>query len=72
LVVVVSEGQALKKFSLIAVVVGETCHMIVVVVMARGMMIRMMIQIVLDPEQLLKAMFNRIQNFHLSRVLLPY
>ena len=69
---VVSERQALKKFPLIAVVVGKTCHMIVVVVMARGMMICMMIQIVLDPEQLLKAMFNKIQNLYLSKVLLPY
>ena len=49
LVVVVSEGWALEKFSLVAVVSGETCCMMMVVVMVRGMMIRMMIQMVLDP-----------------------
>ena len=49
MVVVVSEGWALEKFSLVAVVSGETCCMMMVVVMVRGMMIRMMIQMVLDP-----------------------
>jgi len=58
-VVVVNKGWMPEKFSLIAVVVGETCHMIVVVVMVREMMIYMMIQMVLDPEQLLKAVSNR-------------
>ena len=70
LVVVVGEGQAPKRFPLVAVVVGETCHMMMVVVMVKGMMIRMMIQMVLDPGQLLKTMSNRAQNLHLSGVLL--
>ena len=72
LVVVVGEGQVPKRFPLVAVVGDETCRMMMVIVMVRGMMICMMIQIVLDPGQLLKAMSNRAQNFHLSRVLLPY
>jgi len=37
LVVVVGEGQAPKEFSLVAIVVGETFHMMIVVVMVRGM-----------------------------------
>jgi len=72
LVVVVGKGQALEKFPLVAVVGSETCHIMIVVVMVRGMMIHMMIQIVLDLGQLLKAMSNRVQNLHLSGVLLPY
>ena len=34
---VVGEGQAPKEFSLVAIVVGETFHMMIVVVMVRGM-----------------------------------
>jgi len=37
LVVVVGEEQAPKKFPLVAIVVGETFHMMIVVVMVRGM-----------------------------------
>jgi len=72
LVVVVGKGWVLKRFPLVAVVGSETCRMMMVIVMVRGMMICMMIQIVLDPGQLLKAMSNRAQNLHLSGVLLPY
>jgi len=49
LVVVVSEGWVPEKFSLVAVVGGETCCMMMVVVIVRGIMIRMMIQMVLNP-----------------------
>jgi len=72
LVVVVGKRQVPEKFPLVAIVVDETCHMMMVVVMVRGMMIHMMIQIVLDPGRLLKTMSNRVQNLHLSGVLLSY
>jgi len=36
-VVAAGEGQALEMFSLVAVVVVETCRMMVVVVMVMGM-----------------------------------
>jgi len=57
----------------VVAVVDETSCMMVVVVMVRGMMIHiLMIQMVFDPGQLLKAMSNRVQNLYLSEVLLPY
>ena len=40
---VVGEGWALEKFSLVTVIGSETCHIMIAVVMARGMMIHMMI-----------------------------
>ena len=72
LVVVVGEGWALERFSLVAVVGGETYRIMMVIVMVRGIMICMTIQIVLDPGQLLKAMSNKVQNLYLFGVLLPY
>jgi len=77
-VVVAGEGRAPEMIPLVVVavavaVVDETSCMMVVVVMARGMMIHILIiQMVLDPGQLLKAMSNRVQNLYLSEVLLPY
>ena len=68
--VVVGKGWAPERFSLVAVVGSETCRIIMVMVM--GMIICMTIQMVLDPGRLLKAMSNRVQNLHLSGVLLPY
>jgi len=69
---VVGERWALERFSLVAVVGGETYHIMMVIVMVRGIMICMTIQIVLDPGQLLKAMSNKVQNLYLFGVLLPY
>jgi len=69
---VVGEGWALERFSLVAVVGGETYRIMMVIVMVRGIMICMTIQIVLDPGQLLKAMSNKVQNLYLFGVLLPY
>jgi len=73
-VVVVGKRQAPERFPLVAIIGSETCRimMVMVIVMARGIMIHMTIQMVLDPGQLLKAMSNRAQNLYLSGVLLPY
>jgi len=43
LVVVVGKGQVLEKFPLVAVVGSETCRIMMVVVMVRGMMIHIII-----------------------------
>jgi len=69
---VVGKGWAPEIVSLVVVVVvvGETFCVVVVIVMGMGMMI--CILMTLDLGQLPKAMSNRVQNLHLSGVLLPY
>ena len=64
----VSEGQVLPMVSLVAIVVVVGGGTWWVMVMVRGIMIC----ILCFPGLLSKAMFNRMQSLHLSRVLLPY
>jgi len=74
-VVVAGKGWVLEMFPLVVVVAiaGETFHAVVVMVMV---MIRIcigsLLMRLLLPGQLPKAMSNRVQNLHLSGVLLPY
>ena len=62
----VGEGWMLEKVPLVAIVVGRTCCMVVVI----GIMIRILM--ILDLGLLAKAMFNRVPDLHLSGLLLPY
>ena len=55
----------------VVVVVVETFHMAVVVVVIVMVMVSICI-LILDPEQLFKAMSNRAQNLHLFELLLSY
>jgi len=61
---------SLVAMVVVVVVVDETSCMVVVMVMVRGMIIHTLM--IPDPGQLPIAMFNRVQNLHLSGVLLPY
>jgi len=63
---VVGEGWMLEKVPLVAIVVGRTCCMVVVI----GIVIHILM--ILDPGLLAEAMSNRAPNLHLSRLLLPY
>jgi len=74
-VVAAGKRQALEMFPFIAVVVVvvKTYRMMVVVVIVMEMIcIWSLLMRLLLPEQLSKAMSNRVQNLHLSGVLLSY
>jgi len=71
---VVGGGRVLVMVSLVVVAIGETWWVMVLVLvmmMVREMIIRIPL-ILLLPGLLPKAMSNRVQNLHLSEVLLPY
>jgi len=74
--VAAGKRQALEMFPFIAVVVVvvvKTYRMMVVVVIVMEMIcIWSLLMRLLLPEQLSKAMSNRVQNLHLSGVLLSY
>jgi len=65
---VVGGGRVPVMVPLAVIAVGETWW---VMVMVRGMIIHIPL-ILLLPGLLPKAMSNRVQNLHLSGVLLPY
>jgi len=72
--VVVGERQVppMVPFVAVVVVAGGTWWVVVVVIaIVRGMIIHILL-ILLLLGLLSKAMFNRVQNLHLSGVLLPY
>ena len=62
----VGEGWASEKVPLVAIVIGRTYCMVVVI----GIVIHILI--ILDPGLLAEAMSNRVPNLHLSELLLPY
>ena len=62
----VGEGRMLERVSLVAVIVGGICCIVVVM----GMTI--CILMIFDPGLLTKAMSNKVQNLYLSGLLLSY
>ena len=69
---VVGKGWVLSTVSLIAIVIVVADETFWIAVVMEIMMICTRSILLLLPGLLSKAMSNKVQNLHLSRVLLPY